>query len=157
MKVSDAIIGAVLALFAIAVFAYTRTFPPVPGQTYGPSLFPGLIAIGLFASGTALIVRGWRQRSSVPWVALAPWTRSRHHLASFTLGIASVVFYISTVERLGFVITVAILLISLMTWLRRRLWSSLAIALPTALAVYILFHQLLKVPLPEGTLFPIGL
>ena len=46
MRVNDAVIGGVLVLFALAMIWYTRTFPAMPGQDYGPALFPVLIGIG---------------------------------------------------------------------------------------------------------------
>ena len=42
MRLNDAVIGIALILFALAMIAYTRTFPAMPGQDYGPALFPVL-------------------------------------------------------------------------------------------------------------------
>ena len=58
MRVNDAITGGVLVVFAVAEIAYTRTFPSLHGQKYGPDLFPMLIGVGLFICGVALIFRG---------------------------------------------------------------------------------------------------
>ena len=60
MRVNDAVIGAALVLFALAMIWYTRTFPAMPGQHYGPALFPVLIGIGLLLTGVVLIVSGLR-------------------------------------------------------------------------------------------------
>ena len=45
VRINDAVIGAVLVLFALAMW-HTRTFPAMPGQDYGPAAFPVLIGIG---------------------------------------------------------------------------------------------------------------
>jgi len=156
VKVNDAIIGSVLMLFAAAVFAYTRTFPSVPGQEYGPGLFPGLIAVGLFASGVALIVKGIRDRRSAPWVVLADWVRSSRHLVSFLLGIGGMVFYILGVPVLGFVVTSIILLVILLVWLRGRPLSSLVVGVVVSGGTYLVFHQVLRVPLATGPFMPAG-
>ena len=51
MRINDAVIGAVLVLFALAMMWHTRTFPAMPGQDYGPALFPVLIGIGFLITG----------------------------------------------------------------------------------------------------------
>lgn len=156
MKVNDAIIGSILMLLAAVVLAYTRTFPSVPGQEYGPGLFPGLIAVGLFFAGVSLTAKGIRERASVPWVTFAEWVRSPHLAGSFILGIVGVVFYILAVPTVGFVLTSAILLGVLMIWLRGRPISSLSIAIVVAVGTYLVFHQILRVPLAKGLLLPLG-
>ena len=47
MRFNDAVFGVVLLLAAVAVFAVARGFPGMPGQNFGPALFPDLIAAGL--------------------------------------------------------------------------------------------------------------
>ena len=47
MRLHDSLLGALLLALAAALFAYTFTFPDMPGQRYGPALFPRLIALGL--------------------------------------------------------------------------------------------------------------
>jgi len=87
MRINDAITGAVLVVFAIAEITYTRTFPSLHGQAYGPDLFPAIIGFGLVGCGLVLMVRGLlsRQpskahtRSPVPaWIDLSHITGSSH-------------------------------------------------------------------------------
>ena len=49
MRINDAILGAVLLAFAVAVGLYARTLPAIPGQEYGASVFPTWIALALGA------------------------------------------------------------------------------------------------------------
>ena len=68
MRFNDAITGAVLVVFAMAEIAYTRTFPSLHGQSYGPDLFPALIGVALTVCGLVLIVRGLlaRREATIP-------------------------------------------------------------------------------------------
>jgi len=83
VKVNDAITGAVLVVFAVAEIAYTRTFPSLHGQSYGPNLFPSLIGAGLAGCGLILILRGLvaRRAESGPassWIDFGNIAQSRH-------------------------------------------------------------------------------
>lgn len=156
MRFNDAVTGAVLVLFALAMIAYTRTFPAMPGQDYGPALFPVLIGAGLAACGLALIAQGWARRQSEPWFAGAAWLRSPRHVTQFVAVPASLVLYILVVDSLGFVPTAFLLLLGLLMLFRGgRLLSSLAIAALVTGVVDYAFTQFLLVPLPLGLLQPI--
>ena len=61
MRFNDAVFGVVLLLVAIAVAATALTFPGMPGQSFGPALFPDIIAGGFALCGLALIWSGVRQ------------------------------------------------------------------------------------------------
>jgi putative tricarboxylic transport membrane protein len=155
VRVNDAVVGTALLLFSVALIAYTRTFPSVPGQAYGPDLLPGLIGIGLGACGVALIAKGARERRAAPLVRLPDWARSPRLSVGFALGVGAVVFYICAVEALGFIPTVFVLLSTLFLWLRGRPVSSLALAGAITVATHVTFHDLLLVPLPWGLLQPL--
>ena len=153
MRVNDAVIGGVLVLFALAMIWYTRTFPSMPGQDYGPALFPVLIGIGFLICGVILIAGGIRRLRSEPLFAGAEWLRSRHHLVDFFAVIGGLVVYILIADWLGFIPTAFLLLFGwLMLFRGGKPVSSAVIALLTALVVNYAFSQLLLVPLPVGLL-----
>ena len=81
MKLNDAVWGALLLLLAAAILVHVQSFGKIPGQQYGPAIFPGLVAVGLAVCGALLIGTGLaartHRRERAHWVALAPWTRSR--------------------------------------------------------------------------------
>ena len=156
MRVNDAVIGGVLVLFALAMILYTRTFPAMPGQDYGPALFPVLIGIGFLICGAILIAGGIRRLGTEPLFAGAEWLRSRHHLVDFFAVIGGLVVYILIADWLGFIPTAFLLLFGWLLLFRGgKPVSSAVIALLTALAVNYAFTQFLLVPLPLGLLRPI--
>lgn len=156
MRVNDAVTGIVLVLFALAMIAYTRTFPAMPGQDYGPALFPVLIGIGFLICGVILIVGGVRQRNEVPLFTGGEWLRSRHHIIDFLAVIGGLVVYILISDWLGFIPTAFLLLFGWLLLFRGgKPASSAAIALGATLVVNYAFTQFLLVPLPLGLLQPI--
>jgi len=154
MKLNDAIVGALLAALGIAILVHVQGYPTIPGQKYGPALFPGLAAAGLVACGALLVRRGIR--SGPPALVFAAWMRSPRHAANFLLVIAALVFYIVAAERLGFLPT-GFLILAALFWKLGVRW---AVAAPTALvatiAVHFLFYKLMRVPLPWGVLQPLA-
>jgi putative tricarboxylic transport membrane protein len=153
VRVNDAVTGVVLVLFALAVLLYARTFPAMPGQDYGPALFPALIGIGFLICGVILIVGGVRRRSTEPLFSGGAWLRSPHHLVDFLAVIGGLVLYILISDWLGFIPTAFVLLFGWLLLFRGgKPVSSAVIALGTTLVVNYAFSQLLLVPLPLGVL-----
>jgi putative tricarboxylic transport membrane protein len=149
MKFNDAVIGAGLIVFAAAMALYTRTFPAMPGQSYGPALFPVLIGIGLAVCGALLVARGLRKRAESPWFAWAPWARRRSATGGILLTIALLVGYILAAERAGFVVAAGIMLLALFLQGGVRWWAALATAAVTVAAIHQGFTRGLRVPLPR--------
>jgi putative tricarboxylic transport membrane protein len=155
VRVNDAVSGAALVLFALAMIWYTRTFPEMPGQNYGPALFPVLIGIGLLLTGAILIARGVVLRTE-PLFSGGAWLRSGPHRINFLAIVGGLLLYILISDRLGFIPTALLLLFGWLLLFRGgRPISSLAIALALTLAVDYLFSELLLVPLPLGVLQPL--
>jgi putative tricarboxylic transport membrane protein len=153
VRLNDAVIGVALILFALAMIWYTRTFPAMPGQDFGPALFPVLIGIGFLVTGAILVISGLARMRTEPLFSGGAWLRSPHHVASFLAVVLGLLFYILISDRLGFIPTAALLLFALLVILRRgRPLSSLAMALITTLAVNYAFTKFLLVPLPLGLL-----
>jgi putative tricarboxylic transport membrane protein len=156
VRINDAVIGAVLVLFALAMMWHTRTFPAMPGQDYGPALFPVLIGIGFLITGLILIVSGLRRQKTEGWFAGGEWLRSRIHVARFVAVLGGLIVYILVSGWLGFIPTALLLLFGwLMLFRDGKPVSSLVIALAVTLVVHYAFSQLLLVPLPLGILQPL--
>ena len=121
MRFNDAITGAVLVVFAAAEISYTRTFPSLHGQAYGPNLFPTLIGIGLAGCGFILILRGLlaRRRAAYSnptnttnnlingsiggWIDISNIVDSRHARINAVLAIAFLLIYIFLSDWIGFI------------------------------------------------------
>jgi putative tricarboxylic transport membrane protein len=156
VRINDAVIGAVLVLFALAMMWHTRTFPAMPGQDYGPAVFPVLIGIGFLITGLILIVSGLRRHKTEPWFAGGEWLRSRTHVARFLAVLGGLIVYILVSGWLGFIPTALLLLFGWLVLFRDgKPVSSLVIALAVTLVVHYAFSQLLLVPLPLGILQPL--
>ena len=148
MRLHDTLLGALLLALAAALFAYTFTFPDMPGQRYGPALFPRLIALGIIACGLVIAVRG--RRSAGSWLAFSePLQRLQGWLSFLAMPLA-IVFYLLLAEWLGFLPTAAILVGGLCAWLGVRLWAALLTGVLAALVVQWFFGSLMRVPLPRG-------
>lgn len=157
MKFDDTLIGVVLGIFSVIVFAIALTFPVIPGQNFGASLFPVLISCGLFICAVMLVVQGMRNRavSRVPLVS-ASWLRNRRAVLRFLLIPASLVFYFELGSTLGFLLCAFIILCVLfrafgVTWLR-----TFVVALVSVMIIHFMFYSVLKVPLPWGLLEPLA-
>ncbi len=160
MHLSDRITGAFLiALGGVAAYAGSR-LPPVPGQQIGPNVFPMVIGTGLAICGVLIALGVGRHfeeeaeadlaahsaaEAATPALAGSWWRGSMALIPP-----ALLVFYVLAVDRLGFLVTAAaiVLVTALALGARLRLAVPLAIAAP--LVVHLLFAKLLRVPLPVG-------
>jgi putative tricarboxylic transport membrane protein len=154
MKFNDALIGIALVLFAGLIAWQVRGFPPMPGQEFGPSLFPRAIAVGFLLTGLALIVSGARRWEGA--VELSEWMRTPRLAINLLVVLGAVLFYILFSDELGFLIAAPITLGAILLAVRTR-WF---VVVPGALAVCLLIHWIfyggLRVPLPWGLLEPIA-
>ena len=156
MKLNDAVWGALFALLGAAILWHVQGFPRIPGQNVGPALFPGVLAVAMLVCGAILIASGLKARrgagAAFRWTVAPEWLRSRRHVLAFAVLVASNVFYLLAVDRLGFLLTAFVYLAALMWVLRVRLGLVLPVALTMALAIHYAFYKLLRVPLPWGVL-----
>jgi len=153
VKLNDAVWGALLLALSAAVFLGIRNFPNIPGQNIGPGAFPGLIATVLAGCAVILLVRGVRElRAGGRLLVFGEWLRSPRHIANFLLTCAAIVFYLLTVERLGFLVTATLLLLALFLQLKVKPWLAVVVAVAAAFAIHAAFYKLLRVSLPWGVL-----
>jgi putative tricarboxylic transport membrane protein len=134
VKLSDAIFGLLLLALGAVVIAVVSSYPTIPAQRVGPSLFPALIALGLVIGGLILLVRGWRVRVTVAWIQFEPWVHSPRHVAGVLGVIGSVV------------LTVLFRLFGV------AFGRSIVIAAIATFVIHFAFYKLLRVPLPWGLL-----
>ena len=154
MKLNDAVFGAILAIVGAVVLVHVQSFPTIPGQQYGPGLFPGTVAAGFVVCGVLLVVSGVRNRATEPWFAAGEWMRSRPQLVAVVVVIGSVAAYILLAERVGFLIVAPLMLAACFLALRVRLRTAVVASLIATLVIWYAFYKLLRVPLPWGWLTP---
>jgi putative tricarboxylic transport membrane protein len=151
MRFSDFLSGSIAALFGIALVAYARSFPPMPGQSVGPGLFPTMIGAGLIVFGAALAISAAR-RPRTALIELGDWVVKPRMVLNFALVIADLIFYAIAVNHLGFFLTAIVFLSVLWSTfgVNRRLIVPMAVVV--TLAVHYMFYSVLRVPLPWGVL-----
>ncbi|MBW6399057.1 tripartite tricarboxylate transporter TctB family protein [Roseomonas sp. HJA6] len=157
MHLSDRVTGLCLALLGSLAFWGGSRLPAVPGQDVGPAAFPMVIGTGLvlcglmiaFGIGHTFEVEEPAEREEAP--GLAKLLGGLDWLAAF-LPPVLLLFYVVAADRLGFLITAAIMLLVA----SRALGASWRLAIGvTVLAppfVHLVFYKLLRVPLPDGPL-----
>lgn len=156
MKINDILSGVAVGSLAAAVYLHARSFPAMPGQNVGPNMFPQLIAAGLMICAILLVIRGAKTLHAEGWIALPEWLGANRAALGFAMIAIALVFYVAVSERLGFIVTSALVLMALFYVFEVRLRTALIVAVVGSLVVHMLFYKLLKVPLPWGILNPIA-
>jgi putative tricarboxylic transport membrane protein len=152
VKVNDAIVGALLLAFGLAVVAWSWRFPAIPGQAYGAATFPVLIGAGLAGLSLVMIARGAAGWRIVPGVVLSGWGRSARSWFNVGLTTLAIVAYILVSDALGFVPTSFLILLVLFLALGVRWVTAVLAAALATLLIQQAFGVLLRVPLPRSDL-----
>jgi putative tricarboxylic transport membrane protein len=131
--------------------------PPVPGQPVGPNVFPLVIGTGLALCGLAIafgIGHSFEEEEEiVPFEAgQAPAPRGKLYGLRALLPPALLLFYVAVADRLGFILTAALIVYVTATALGARLKLSLPLAVLAPIVIHLIFSKLLRVPLPIGLL-----
>lgn len=159
MRVDDAIVGAVLIAFAVAVIAYAQTFPTLASMEVGPALFPTVIGGGLVLCGLAMIAQSRLRRRrdrARPWLELDAWARSWRPWADALAVVAVVFAFALLLDELGYHLTALVALLALLFRLRVRPATAVPVAVVTTAVTHELFYGWLRVPLPWGLLEPVA-
>jgi len=150
MQLSDRLSGVLALCLGLAVVLMTRTFPPMPGQSIGPALFPSLAGAGLIAFGAWMVVAD--RAASGGWLRFDDWVRRPRMIANFALAIVALIVYALILPAVGFFVTSAVFLATLMITFGAPPRRALPLAVVVTLAIHYAFYSLLRVPLPWGLL-----
>ncbi len=147
MRTLDRISGAILLFVALIVaWESSRTLPLGTLHNPGPGYMPTLLAFLLAVLSILIVLLG---RNSPPLGSLK-WTEGKHALAI----LAACGFAALTLERIGFRLTMVLLLVFLLGAVERlKPFLVLSVAVGLSLGSFWFFNGLLKVPLP---LSPLG-
>ena len=142
---TDRLSGSALVVFSLFVIWESRVLPLGTFRQPGPAYIPILLASLLLIFGIFLVATGGR----APTLSSILWSEWRHALAIF----AACIFAALGIERLGYRLTVVLVLGFLLKVVERRGWRvTTGLALGLAFGSFYLFHTLLRVPLPLGSL-----
>jgi putative tricarboxylic transport membrane protein len=165
MQLSDRVTGLfMVALGGLAAYGGSR-LPPVPGQQIGPNVFPLVVGIGLAICGGMIafgIGRRYEEEAEADLAKITTqvaaetgetdlphgWWRGLKALVPPAL----LLFYVLAVDRLGFLPTAAVMVLTASLALGARLRLAIPMAIGAPLFVNVVFLKLLRVPLPSGLL-----
>lgn len=147
MNKADFWIG--LGVVAVALIAISQAwgFASVPGMRFGAWTFPMVASSGLLLCGSLLCLK--TLRSSAGPVASAGTAQERPWL-SFALVAAAPLFYIFTVDILGFIACAALILFALSMWFWGGVLRCLLLGAIGAVVFEVIFGKAFAVPLPHG-------
>jgi hypothetical protein len=144
-RIAGAALTVVAALVLLESLVTSRKLPLGTLRQPGPAYAPVLLALLLVGFGLVLVALGAR----APRLSGIGWTEWRHAVFIFAVcGFAAL-----GLERLGFRVTMAVVLIVLLGVVERRSRSivfTLAYAVGFAMAAFLVFDTVLRVPLPRG-------
>jgi putative tricarboxylic transport membrane protein len=156
MRFNDAILGVIIAAFAVFVISLASTFPGLPGQDYGPAFFPTIIGIVFLICAAILIVQGLKARHETGWVKFGEWAKSPHHIINFVIVLSTLVGYIWLSDFIGFIPISIVVLWVLMYRFGVGKRISAALSIGVTFLIHTIFYKYLLVPLPWGLLDPIA-
>jgi len=157
MRLPDQVTGLFLVGLGTAAAYGGWLLPPVPGQPVGPNVFPLVIGSGLALCGLAItfgIGRTFEEEEEIiPLEAgqAQPPTGKLYGLRAL-LPPALLLFYVAAADRLGFIVTAALIVFVTSSALGARWKLSLPLAVLAPIAIHLIFSKLLRVPLPAGLL-----
>jgi hypothetical protein len=132
-----------LIIFALLVIWESRQLPLGTLRQPGPAFIPILLALLLLMFALFLVLTS----SRAPSLSSVTWTEWRHALAI----LAASLFSVFAIERLGYRLTVLLVLGFLVKLLEQRSWIvSLSFAFTLSFGSFFLFYTVLRVPLPQG-------
>ena len=158
MRLPDRVTGLFLVGLGAAAAYGGWLLPPVPGQPVGPQYFPAgdrhrasRCAGSRSRSGSAIPSK--RKKSSFrSRAASRPPPTGKFYGLRALLPPALLLFYVVVADRLGFIITAALIVFVTSTALGAKWKLSLPLAVLAPIGIHLIFSKLLRVPLPAGLL-----
>lgn len=139
---SDRLTGLVLLALAVAYGVTASGFQAMIGDPLGPAVFPIVLAVPLGLLSLLLVARPDPEPN---------WPRARALLKQ-ALTLLVFVAYAFLLEPLGFVVATLLAVTAMALLLGARLGPAATAGLASALVLFVLFDQLLGLPLPSGVL-----
>ncbi|WP_136069293.1 tripartite tricarboxylate transporter TctB family protein [Modicisalibacter radicis] len=156
MKFDDSINGLLIICLGGAVIFLAQQLPTLQFIDYGPGFMPTLIGILLVICGLSVLAKriALNEGKVSTWLRIDSDQSLSRALLPIGFVIIAILFYIFTVNVLGFLITMPVTLFSLLFYFNRRPGRDIAIAVIGSVAFHSFFYQLMSVQLPWGLLTP---
>ncbi|MFC6486486.1 tripartite tricarboxylate transporter TctB family protein [Nitratireductor sp. GCM10026969] len=149
MNLRNTAIGGAFMVLGAALIVFAMPLETPRHIPYGPDLFPNIVGIGMIVFGLVAAIRAWRGADA------APGLRGERRFGLPVVAFLAVpLLFVAAAPALGYLIIMPLLLGGLIGLMRGRWISSLLIGTAIALALQVLFQQLMRVPLPWGLLEP---
>lgn len=147
MDKKESLSGILWLCIAIAVLVASVRLGLGAYQNPGPGFlaFWAAVLLALF-SGVLLLVSLSGQENSNPLADL--WKRRKWSIP--LLVVVTMIIYGLVLPKLGFLPTTFVLMVVLFALGKMKLWQAIPSAMLAALATFVLFDWLLKMPLPRG-------
>jgi hypothetical protein len=137
----DHVAGGVFIAAGALVFAMSGDLPFGTLASPGAGMLPKLVLGLMMAFGAIIVARA----GGSPPLAEIDWSDFRHAATVVAVSAGAIALY----TRIGFVLSVTLLLFVLLFFIERRgLWRALAVSIGVTVGSYLLFSTLLKSPLP---------
>ena len=156
MRLPDRVTGLFLVGLGAAAAYGGWLLPPVPGQPVGPNVFPLVIGTGLAICGLMIafgIGHSFEEEEELIPVeggSKPPPPTGKFYGLRALLPPALLLFYVAVADRLGFILTAALIVFVTSTALGAGWKLSLPLAVLAPIGIHLIFAKLLRVPLPTG-------
>jgi hypothetical protein len=140
---ADHVAGGAFVVFGILIIALSGDLPAGQLSMPGSGFLPKIVAVLTIVFGLMLVLRA---AESPPFATLA-WSDGAHAALVTIIAVIAITLY----TRLGFLITMAAMMIALLIVVeRRKPLYALAYSAGVVLATYAVFVYVLKTPLPSS-------
>lgn len=141
--------GAALIALGIAMTWIAAGFPKIGAVTFGPDLFPRIIAGGLILSGLGILLEVWRGLSP-------PVAGGRMNWLPVLILMGLIAGFAVLLPILGFHIATALALLVAVWLFGGGVVTCILVAVIAPVILHYIFYSLLRVPLPWGLLLPVA-
>ncbi|TNC50547.1 tripartite tricarboxylate transporter TctB family protein [Rubellimicrobium rubrum] len=144
-RLGEAILGLIAVVLAAYIAWGTWTAPAIAARSVvGPGVFPALIALGLLCVGARLLYDARSHSAPAVVIPQVDWP------AVLTVA-GSLLVFVLLLERLGWIISAALLFVAVARAFGERAWlRDAAIGLVLASLVFLTFDAALGLSLPVG-------
>ena len=140
---ADHVAGAAFVVLGLAVFALSGDLPMGGLSMPGSGFLPTLVASLLILFGIVLVARAGESEP----LSRIDWSDAKHAAMVVSIAILAIAAY----TRLGFILTMALMMFAFLTIIERRNVVRAALySTAVTLIAYGVFDKFLKAPLPPG-------